>query len=87
MNAHSEKLLKDLGFEEAGSVATVAGKPKLGRWLKQKSLPHILIEVPDEDTAEESWLALAIYHAGMQAQKELTDTAFKAFTQTFQTTR
>ena len=86
MNAHSEQLLKDLGFEEAGSVATVAGKPKIGRWLKQKALPHILIEVPDEDTAEESWLALAIYQAGMQAQKEFTDTAFKAFTETFKTT-
>ena len=84
MTAAAEQLLKDLGFEEAGSVVSTNGL-HAKRYLKQKALPHILIELPDDDLLEESWLALAIYSAGQKAQKELTETAFKAFTETFKT--
>jgi hypothetical protein len=86
MSPAAEQQLKDLGFEEAGSVVSTNGQ-RAKRYLKQKALPHILIELPDDDLLEESWLALAIFSAGMKAQKELTEAAFKAFTETFKTTR
>jgi hypothetical protein len=69
MTPSSEILLRKLGFEDCGQHPHKIG---VRRWLKQRALPHVLIEVPVADNAEEDWVVDAIFRAGMKYQQELT---------------
>lgn len=76
MTAAAEILIRKLGFEDCGPDPKKVG---MGRWLKQRSLPHILIEVPEAENAEEDWLVDAIYRAGMKHQQEITAGKWQEF--------